>query len=344
MRSGLDLPAQRYQNYLQKLKDWEIQRQAIIGSEQIEGSLKFLEQQLADSAAIAEKVPGLLADVVGQSLRIYDGIVALAGVFGELYAPVQAFIEKHPLAQAQFHMSFETKLADTGYSSGFLSLVAQNRKGSFNGSVEGRERIDQLVRSADFSSRESIKSFLAGIWRALHFDLRHESPPAAYPADQLARNCTIEQLYGYIFGLSYISPFFTLRWAGKDVQQLSPGERGTLLLVFYLLIDRADIPLIIDQPEENLDNQTVFNVLVPSIKEARSRRQIIIVTHNPNLAVVCDADQVIYASINKEGANSVSYESGAIENPAINRRILDVLEGTRPAFDNRDSKYQPVGP
>ncbi len=118
-----------------------------------------------------------------------------------------------------------------------------------------------------------------------------------------------------------------------------PGRERTVLLLFYLLLDSANVPLIIDQPEENLDNQTVFNVLVPAIKDARTRRQIVIVTHNPNLAVVCDADQVIYAHLNKSEGNRVTYLSGSIENPIINQKIIDVLEGTRPAFDNRESKY-----
>ena len=126
----------------------------------------------------------------------------------------------------------------------------------------------------------------------------------------------------------------------KDIEQLSPGERGTLLLVFYLLIDRSDTPLIIDQPEENLDNQTVVEFLVPSIKEAKIRRQIILVTHNPNLAVVCDADQIVCARMDKRDGHRVTYITGAIENSVINKCLLDILEGTRPAFDNRDGKYQ----
>jgi predicted ATPase len=132
-----------------------------------------------------------------------------------------------------------------------------------------------------------------------------------------------------------------LKWSGKNIEELSPGERGTLLLIFYLLIDRRDIPLIIDQPEENLDNHTVYELLVPSIKEARKKRQVIIVTHNPNLAVVCDADQIIHCSIDKQSGNRVTYETGSLENPAINKYTINVLEGTRPAFDLRDSKYQP---
>ena len=72
------------------------------------------------------------------------------------------------------------------------------------------------------------------------------------------------------------------------------------------------------------------------------RRQIIIVTHNPNLAVVCDADQVIYSSIDKEDGNRVAYVSGGIENPVISKHVVDVLEGTMPAFDDRDRKYDVV--
>lgn len=85
----------------------------------------------------------------------------------------------------------------------------------------------------------------------------------------------------------------------QEIGQLSPGERGLLLLIFYLLVDKEDMPIIIDQPEENLDNQTIFKVLVKCIKAAKERRQVIMVTHNPNLAVVCDAEQIIHASHNK---------------------------------------------
>jgi hypothetical protein len=66
---------------------------------------------------------------------------------------------------------------------------------------------------------------------------------------------------------------------------------------------------------------------------------VIIVTHNPNLAVVCDAEQIICASLDKARNSEMRYLSGAIENPLINKAIIDILEGTRPAFENRDSKY-----
>jgi predicted ATPase len=104
----------------------------------------------------------------------------------------------------------------------------------------------------------------------------------------------------------------------------------------HLVIETA--PLIIDQPEENLDNQTIFKVLVKCIKIAKQRRQVIMVTHNPNLAVVCDAEQIIYADCDKTN-RCFTYVSGAIESPQIRALVITILEGTEPAFVNRQKKY-----
>ena len=63
------------------------------------------------------------------------------------------------------------------------------------------------------------------------------------------------------------------------------------------------------------------------------------ITHNPNIAVVCDADQIIYARKDMSQSPKISYACGSIENPKINQLLVDVLEGTKPAFDMRDAKY-----
>ena len=103
------------------------------------------------------------------------------------------------------------------------------------------------------------------------------------------------------------------------------------------------MPLIIDQPEGNLDNHTVAKVLVECIKKARKRRQVFIVTHNPNLAVVCDADQIVYADMDKTNNNTITYKTGSLENPNMNKSVTDVLEGTLWAFRVRDKKYSVSG-
>lgn len=156
---------------------------------------------------------------------------------------------------------------------------------------------------------------------------------------------TTQELYDYLFGFDYVEPKYDLKVDGKDLSELSPGERGSLLLIFYLMLDRQDIPLVIDQPEDNpednLDNKSVYRVLVSFIKEAKKRRQIILATHNHNLAVVADAEQTIYVSIDKkDGKHDFNFFSGSIEEPRINQAGVDILEDALPAFDNRRLKYR----
>ena len=113
-----------------------------------------------------------------------------------------------------------------------------------------------------------------------------------------------------------------------------------LLLVFYLQLDKDNTPLVIDQPEDNLDNDSIFAVLAKCIREAKKNRQVILVTHNPNLAVGADAEQVIFVKLEKSQNYKFSYETGAIENSRINDLIVLVLEGSEPAFVKRRLKYE----
>ncbi|WP_367107245.1 TrlF family AAA-like ATPase [uncultured Psychrobacter sp.] len=149
----------------------------------------------------------------------------------------------------------------------------------------------------------------------------------------------LEDLFRFIYSFEYLEIQNRIQYDGVDVDYLSPGQRGELLLILFLLLDKSNNPLLIDQPEENLDNQTIYDILVPIIKEAKKKRQVIMVTHNPNLAVVCDAEQIIYAEFERDTGKKISYISGSIENPTIKQHIINVLEGTVPAFINRQRKY-----
>ena len=95
-------------------------------------------------------------------------------------------------------------------------------------------------------------------------------------------------------------PSYELKLGEKHLTELSPGEKGAMLIVFYLMLDKNNIPLIIDQPEENLDNESIYKILVHFIRDTKKRRQVILVTHNPNLAIVGDAEQIIYVNIDKK--------------------------------------------
>ncbi len=272
-------------------------------------------------------------------LEIYWATGKVCDVYRSLYSPVQAFIAKHQLAKDRFDLEFKVSIVSHIFDERFFEFISHGVRGSFCGIEEGKLRLRNIMEKIDFESEEGIYMFLNEIMCNLIEDKRQSGLTEMVINNQLRQNVTRIEFYDYLFSLEYLLPKYSLQWSGKDLDQLSPGERGTLLLIFYLLIDNSDIPLMIDQPEENLDNQTVFDILVPCIKEAKKKRQILIVTHNPNIAVVCDADQIIYSSIDKKDGNRVNYETGAIENPIINKHIVDILEGTMPAFDNRDKKY-----
>jgi ABC-type lipoprotein export system ATPase subunit len=340
LRRKLAEPQRRHQEYLRALANWEKQEAEIIGAASEPKSVKGLQAKLAELDNLPERASAKRDEREELVREIFAAKSKLLDSYRELYRPVQRFVAGHPVAQEVSELSFDAVIAVQGLEDGVLELIDQRRRGSFQGDQEGRERLRALINKYDFASADNVVEFLTEVGKHLAFDVRGDPPQPVIVATQLMRSRSEEDLYDFLFGLEYLKPRFKLLWREKPLDQLSPGERGTLLLLFYLLVDREDVPLVIDQPEENLDNETVAELLVPAVKHAKERRQIILVTHNPNLAVVCDADQVIHASIEKTEGNRVTYTSGAIEDPTMTRLIVDVLEGTKPAFDIRDAKYE----
>ena len=338
----LDEPSRKYQVYLTALQEWQQRKEEIEGDEYTPGTLEYHKRLLNEIETAPERFKASRAKRLDCVTEIYRAIGKLAETYRRLYAPVQQFISTYPIAKDTFQMEFGVSIVNTDFHSRFFDWVGRHVVGSFYGSVEGEKQLRGILERYDFNNESAVVAFLDDVMDHLVYDRRDpDNPKAAKIADQLRKERTVISLYDYIFSLEYLRPRYVLKLGDKELGQLSPGERGILLLAFYLLIDKDNIPLVIDQPEENLDNQTLYEFLVKCIKEAKKRRQIILVTHNPNLAVVCDAEQVVCCSIDKVQGNRIEYESGSIENPSINRRIVDILEGTKPAFDNRKLKYEP---
>ena len=340
IQSKLDAPNRAYQVYLKALDEWQEKRIKLEGDEQDVESLKGLKATLTALDDLPAKIAKLKSQQSNLALKIHTEKLAQASVYRTLYEPVQQFIDSHALAKDKLKLEFRVELANGDFVDRLLGLLALNRRGSFMGVDEGRAKAEGFVQHTKWEEAESVRVFLEGIDSALNTDQRENPSPQVQLKDQLLRGKKVEEVFDLLYGLEYIHPRYILRWEGKDLAMLSPGERGTLLLVFYLLIDKGDMPLLIDQPEGNLDNHTVAKVLVDCIREARKRRQVFIVTHNPNLAVVCDADQIVHASMDKMNGNAITYTCGALENPNMSLHVTDVLEGTRWAFDMRGAKYE----
>ncbi len=122
----------------------------------------------------------------------------------------------------------------------------------------------------------------------------------------------------------------------KPVESCSPGQRSSAMLPLIALVE--DIPLIIDQPEDNLDNRLVGKMLVDIIAGLKEHRQIIVSTHNPNIVVSGDAEQVIVLNAESDTRGKLDY-SGSIDNDMIVKSIIDLMEGGEEAFINRSRRY-----
>ncbi len=340
-KKKLSEPELKYQEYLKRKQAWEKQIEEITGTPEKEGSIKYYQ------AKIEYVDHHLREDLSKQRIarrasvrQLMEKKAEVLSTYNTLFAPVVDFIQRYSSELNDYPIEFDAAFSIRKFPEHFFDYVGQQVSGSFYGKEAGMLRLNEAIESIDMQDIESIVNFPAVINGDLLADKRDSTKVVAKNvADQIRKGHSQQELYNYLYGMEYVQPFFQLKMNGKPLASLSPGERGALLLLLYLFVDMDDKPLIIDQPEENLDNESVYAYLVRFIRQAKKKRQIIIVTHNPNLAVVCDADQIIRMNIDKQNKNTVTFASGAIENPIINKQIVDVLEGTYPAFHNRDCKY-----
>ncbi|MEQ1582141.1 MAG: TrlF family AAA-like ATPase [Steroidobacteraceae bacterium] len=326
--------------YKEELAKWERSKAEIMGPADKQGTIAWLESEIGSLAALPDQLQGLKVQRAELSKEIHGLIQSMVEEFQRLYLPVQSFVGSTGQMDMNLPLEFHVRVEEAGFLDQFLGKLNRQVRGTFSGIDESNEVLRRMLREASFVESGDALLFAEKLDQAMRSDLREgQEGRDTRLTDQLRKGVEAAEVLDYIFGLEYLSPRYSLTYGGQDIGQLSPGERGLLLLVFYLLVDKDDIPIVIDQPEENLDNQTIYKILVKCIKKAKERRQVIMVTHNPNLAVVCDAEQIIYACRNSDGVR-FEYEAGAIEQPEMKNRVVQILEGTEPAFKNRQSKYR----
>lgn len=335
----LSKPEKEYQAYIEKLAQWERRKKDIEGDNGKVDSLKYLK---AEKRYIERKLDNDLSekrkDRLDKSLEIFNKQREIINIYNTLKKSVDSAISQGGEFANKFNMMIDVSFKlDEGFVDNFLGYINKTKKGTFQNADTGT--VSAMLDSMNLSEEDGVRQLLDTSIRWLEEDERNESDiQKRNISDQVNK---VKEFYDFLFSLEYLTPSYDLKQDGKSLDQLSPGEKGAVLLVFYLMIDKEDIPLIVDQPEDNLDNKSVFEVLTHFIRIAKKRRQIIMVTHNPNLAVGADAEQIIYTRLDKtSGKNKFSVECGSIENVNINKRIVDILEGTKPAFDKRKLRYR----
>lgn len=345
----LGKPEKESQAYLAKKAKWETRKKELLGDEENPAAhtLRGLQHELNKiTKDYPERLESARTNRANISRDILERKRNLTSFYDSVKQSIEKEIEKYRAELGDYDISIEAGLRfDASFYDEFFRYLNQAVKGSFHGTEDGKTVLKKLCeRVTNWESEGDIFSVLSSIVDSLHNDRRDGLLEGENRARDIFKQMKNQKepidLYDYLFGFDYLNTEYDLKVDEKDLSELSPGERGGLLLVFYLMLDRSDIPLVIDQPEDNLDNKSVYEILVTFLKKAKKRRQIIMVTHNPNLAVVADAEQIIHVSIDKKNRNDFDFYSGSIENPEINKRVVDILEGTLPAFDNRRLKYR----
>jgi len=335
----LNAPQQQFETYQRQLAEWNGKREELIGSPTEPESKVGIETRIEQIKALPEQLKDLEAKRLKLSSEIFDTLDSQRTARADLFKPIQDLIQKDGLISEGYQLQFQATLAASAEAiADQLFALIKQQWGEFRGQDDAQANIKKLFDSHDLNRKDGALAFVADLQKKV-LDAARAAGSAAGIFHLLKKGQSAGAVYDLIFGLNFLEPRYSLLFQDTQIEQLSPGQRGALLLIFYLLVDKGKTPIILDQPEENLDNETVFRLLVPVLSEAKKQRQIIMVTHNPNLAIVCDAEQIIHARFNRASDSTISYESGAIEDAGLNEAVVTVLEGTKPAFDNRSGKY-----
>ena len=303
------------------------------------GALQRLQDRLDDAKGAADRRRKLQIERNAAYERVFDAIVAEQQALVDLYGPIQQRLEAAggTLKKLRFTIS---RVADAVKWADYAeeNLLDRRREGPFRGRGALVEKAEKKLRQcwqtgSAAEVREAMSDFISGY---LADFLVH----APVPPEQIeAFRTWLGRFAEWLFNTDHIVVQYGITYDGVDIENLSPGTRGIVLLLLYLALDDDDDrPLVIDQPEENLDPQSVFAELVPTFMAAKVRRQVVMVTHNANLVINTDADQIIIAEASPTrdgGLPRLTYQAGGLDSAEIRRSVCEILEGGERAFQER---------
>lgn len=216
--------------------------------------------------------------------------------------------------------------------------------------LEGRVIFDQTIFLAKLKEVLNLRSFRATTELSIEDRIRedfkiidaqsflsfmqerlHQIEDAPYVSGDIA---------SLFYNLAQRSTFLrvepVISYGGRPLERLSVGQKGTVYLCLKLATQAFTQPLIFDQPEDDLDNEFIIDELVEIFRGIKQFRQVVLVTHNANLVVNADAEQVVVAE-NDHGV--LKYTSGSLESAVTNKAVRRILEGGDEAFLKRELRY-----
>ena len=301
-------------------------------------ALDRLKERLADCEGAKERVKALAEEREAAYVRVFEAIQSEQSVLIELYRPLMARLSASAgtLKKLSFSVSRDANAAQ--WAAEGEELLDLRRQGT----LKGRGTLLQLAEAALKEAWETGNPATVSAAMAKFFGDNRDALLEKAPipkTDQANYRDWAKRFAKWLYGTQHVRIQYSIDYDGVDIRKLSPGTRGIVLLLLYLALDDADDrPLIIDQPEENLDPKSIFDELVGLFRAAKSKRQVIMVTHNANLVVNTDADQVVVAQVGPHQPGKlppISYVSGGLENAHIRTAVCNILEGGERAFQER---------
>ena len=316
-----------------------------------------LQKQISERTAVADRLTkeiNNLDDIVKRTLEIQtskqvDLYLEIFKTLSEdeeglkhLYTPMQNAINQLG-DEMQFSISVGYQIDGQSWFDQFLRFFDGRRMGAEEKRVE-IEKIMETKLVPAWKSGGSVE--IKDAFEEFRTAINATTFPETFGSTKISR----VELYDWMFSVEHINLTYKIQYSKTELEHLSPGTRGIALLVLYLLMDEDDTrPLLIDQPEGNLDNSSVYKQLVPYIRKAKQRRQIILITHNPNLVVATDAEQIIIATASRPTTQSypcLRYDSGGLEHSVagndevgVREAVCMLLEGGEDAFRIRENRY-----
>ncbi len=270
----------------------------------------------------------------------------------KLYKPLQESLSTGTDTDKRLKLEAKISYQQSFHCKAGLDILDRTKRGNFRevGSLENA----MMIYWDDCAKRDFSKASIQSNMQILLQSFASFEKDNITVESQLRETYTMEDFFNWVFDLSRFEIISSLKFYDTDLYLLSPGQKGIILLMLYLEIDKADYrPLIIDQPEENLDNLSVYRDLIDYFRERKQYRQIIMVTHNPNLVVNTDSEQIVIANYNGKRTPRLEYCSGSLEDQAkkipnvtveryedgIIEQVCNILEGGAVAFNRRNDKY-----
>tara|TARA_R110002049_G_scaffold224148_1_gene395856 strand:+ start:2586 stop:5180 length:2595 start_codon:yes stop_codon:yes gene_type:complete len=294
---------------------------------QVESKLKVQKDKLADIIIIKKEVDKLKEQIESFKTLIKDA-------HREFLNKIEAFKENLSVSRDKLKIKASAKLNKRGY------------KDLLYNSIHQKSNHGQKIVSVDLETNENYFSSVNQLFEKLlekRVTLKGQNNHNSLCQKLMASNffeVSYEIVYDDIFN------------------QMSEGKKAFVVLLLLLDFSSKDCPILIDQPEDDLDNRAIYKDLVKYLIKKKKERQIILVTHNPNIVVGADSELIIVANQNGNDSPNKSgikfqYISGSLENTreyndsikitldsqGIKQHVCEILEGGNEAFKKREKKY-----